>query len=70
MPVGAVTIVPGGRCSVMCVSTSRGAPSSIGDATAPAAGFAGGSGKPSWGSSAGMRTGFFDQSTNLGILIS
>jgi len=41
-----------------------------GDVAAPGAGFAGGSGKPNWGSSAGMCTGFFDQSTNLGWAIS
>src|SRR5439155_27133534 len=42
----------------------------MGETAAPEAGFAGRSGNPSWGSRAGMRTGFFDQSTNLGWVIS
>src|SRR6266851_8815622 len=70
VPGGVRTTVPAGRCKVSCVSTSKGVPRSIAEVAVPEAGLLGESGNPSCGRRAGMRTGFLDQSMNLGWVIS
>src|SRR5260370_37629446 len=67
VPVGAVVVVPGGRFRVMRVSTSSGVPSSMGEATAPAAGFVGPSGKPIFWSKARACPGLFCQLPKFGL---
>jgi len=63
--VGAVAVRAGGKMQGKRDSTSSGVPSSMGKLQ-HRRGFAGGSGNLTGEAARGMRTGFFDQSTNLG----